>query len=315
MSRRERRLARRLRQRADDAVMPDPRPTDIIIPVMGPTGAGKSTFINNAIGWEEMAVGHQLMSCTQRLQHIILPGTESDPSRRIILLDTPGFDDTYIDDVEILRRISVWLSQSYNKDMKLAGLIYLHDISQTRVFGSTRKNLEMFRVICGEDALKCVTLVSTKWALARAEGDRREEQLKENFWGGMLALGAKTMRVENDSNSALAVVNKVVEGRLARIDHVQLQNEIVTLGRLLPQTDAGRTLAHVLKDAAARQKLLEERMRPHTQGSQDGTVPNPALQKEYEENRERLKSTLDQIKQLEISIPQRVLLFVGLDID
>ena len=30
--------------------------------------------------------------------------------RRIVLVDTPGFDDTYADDGEILRRIAVWLA-------------------------------------------------------------------------------------------------------------------------------------------------------------------------------------------------------------
>lgn len=32
--------------------------------------------------------------------------------RRLILVDTPGFDDTYIDDAEVLRRIAVWLAVS-----------------------------------------------------------------------------------------------------------------------------------------------------------------------------------------------------------
>ena len=32
--------------------------------------------------------------------------------RRVVLVDTPGFDDTDLSDTEILRRIAVWLAAS-----------------------------------------------------------------------------------------------------------------------------------------------------------------------------------------------------------
>ena len=35
-----------------------------------------------------------------------------DPTRRITFIDTPGFDDTYICDEEILKRIVDWLESS-----------------------------------------------------------------------------------------------------------------------------------------------------------------------------------------------------------
>jgi hypothetical protein len=56
-------------------------------------------------------VGEQLQSCTSTLQHFIVPHPKDD-SRRIILVDIPGFDDTDIDDSEILRRIGIWLASS-----------------------------------------------------------------------------------------------------------------------------------------------------------------------------------------------------------
>lgn len=39
------------------------------------------------------------------------PMTDRVP-RRLILVDTPGFDDLFLEDTEILRRISVWLAAS-----------------------------------------------------------------------------------------------------------------------------------------------------------------------------------------------------------
>ena len=54
----------------------------------------------------EVAGGLKL--CTSSAQHVIIPHP-TDEKRRIILVDTPGFDDTYVEDVEILRRIAFWL--------------------------------------------------------------------------------------------------------------------------------------------------------------------------------------------------------------
>ncbi|KAG2074693.1 P-loop containing nucleoside triphosphate hydrolase protein, partial [Suillus decipiens] len=149
---------------------------------IGPTEVGKSTFINNAFGGPVTTVDHDLKSCTTHIQHVICacPG---DPSPRVVLVDTPGFDDTFVDDSEILRRIAVWLAISCSDNMKLAGILYLHDITQTRMFGTSRKNLAMFRRLCGADAEKNVVLVTTKWGDVSPEmGESRERQLKSSFW-------------------------------------------------------------------------------------------------------------------------------------
>ena len=59
-----------------------------------------------------------MTSCTQKLQHYIIeipedsPHKDALPNRRLVLVDTPGFDDTNVSDAEILRRIAVWLASS-----------------------------------------------------------------------------------------------------------------------------------------------------------------------------------------------------------
>jgi len=90
---------------------------DIIIPVMGPTGVGKSTFINIAAGQDRTLVGHDLTSCTAEIQ-VVRVTHPRFPSRRIVFVDTPGFDDTYVSDTEILRRIANWLKDTYTDDKK-----------------------------------------------------------------------------------------------------------------------------------------------------------------------------------------------------
>ena len=64
------------------------------------------------MGQNVAEVGHGLRSRTTEIQPVIMDPHPNDPSRRLIFVDTPGFDDTFIDDTEILRRISVWLALS-----------------------------------------------------------------------------------------------------------------------------------------------------------------------------------------------------------
>ena len=56
-----------------------------------------------------MKVGHGLGSCTQKIQvsnEFILDG------RRVVLIDTPGFDDTKRSDTKVLQLIATHLVQS-----------------------------------------------------------------------------------------------------------------------------------------------------------------------------------------------------------
>ena len=59
-----------------------------------------------------MLVGHDLSSCTSTVQYAIVDNPPPCIGHRVIIVDTPGFDVTYEDDVEILRRIAVWLASS-----------------------------------------------------------------------------------------------------------------------------------------------------------------------------------------------------------
>lgn len=57
-------------------------------------------------------VGRDLLSSTANVNHYIAESHPFDNNRRLILVDTPGFDDTFTDDAEILRRIAFWLGRS-----------------------------------------------------------------------------------------------------------------------------------------------------------------------------------------------------------
>src|SRR5258707_1287108 len=74
----------------------------------------------------------------------IVPCHLSDGTK-LFLVDTPGFDDTYRSDTEVLRELADWLSQAYEHQIPLTGIVYMHRINDVRVGGAGMKNLRMFR--------------------------------------------------------------------------------------------------------------------------------------------------------------------------
>lgn len=68
------------------------------------------------LGEEKMKVGSDLTSCTTELESGYLETIEGysfQKDYRIALVDTPGFNDRYVDDLQISQKISAWLEQSY----------------------------------------------------------------------------------------------------------------------------------------------------------------------------------------------------------
>ena len=59
---------------------------------------------------DEESVGHELVSCTSEVTAVRL--NSSPGSANIVMVDTPGFDDTHKTDVEILELISEWLNKT-----------------------------------------------------------------------------------------------------------------------------------------------------------------------------------------------------------
>ena len=92
---------------------------------------------------------------------------ESGKHYEIILIDTPGFDDTNRTDTDTLQALATWLVANKATNIKLSGLIYLHRITDERIGHSAKRNLTMMQNLVGDTNLKNVILVSTRWELVR----------------------------------------------------------------------------------------------------------------------------------------------------
>ncbi|KAG6917332.1 hypothetical protein DXG01_002903 [Tephrocybe rancida] len=284
----------------DDQFLEDARSTDVVIPIMGPTGAGKSTFVNAVAGKTVTTVGHSLTSETARLQPIVIPHP-SNPARRIIIVDTPGFDDTYVADSEILKRIATWLAKSYSANMTLAGVIYLHEISQTRMLGTARKNLDMFNKLCGDAATKNVILATTKWSQIKDKeiGDRRESQLKDRHWEGMVQLGAQMRRFSDTQESGWGIIQSILDRALASdVDAVEIQKELVEVQTMLPDTQAGQALRYTLEELLEAQRLAATQLR----NDEDSHEVRAMLQ----ETEKKIRATMKEISQLSVPVGHRL---------
>ncbi|KAH6880587.1 P-loop containing nucleoside triphosphate hydrolase protein [Coprinopsis sp. MPI-PUGE-AT-0042] len=258
---------------------------------MGPTGVGKSSFIKKYTGNETIVVGHELKSSTRDVTwyQASVPSTllaqepELEP-RRLILVDTPGFDDTFSDDSDILRRISAWLAQAYNEKSFISGIIYMNDISQKRMHGSMRMNLKMFTKLCGDDSFKKVVLATSQWDnLPSPEiGEQREKELCGEFWRPMLDEGARIMRFEEPKDPE-AIIRHLIEALLAnekrklKEEVLQIQKEVVDLEKSMPATQAGRELKYTIEELLRLQKAAQAN--PSDEESKRGLEAKRALLK------------------------------------
>ncbi|KAK0727536.1 hypothetical protein B0T26DRAFT_747848 [Lasiosphaeria miniovina] len=278
---------------------------------MGVTGSGKSTFISHFC--PEAAVGHTLESCRsppelgveQACANIAVflgPGTRNVaiyhyPRRdgvSVYLVDTPGFDDTYKTDTDILRDISDWLNRSYETRVLLSGIIYLHRISDARVGGSSMQNLRMFKKLVGEDNLSNIVLASTMWGMVPdlnvAVAREAELQNKDDFWGQMIKNGSRVFRQDRGAESA-AEIRDMVDRSLS-LDQTAAGKEV--------QGEMAKQRAEYEKRVANVREEMHEAIRNQDKEHQT-ELEN--LQKELgaklrsnEDAIERLKSGKDEIR-------------------
>jgi hypothetical protein len=160
----------------------------------------------------------------------------------VILVDTPGFDDTSRSDTEVLILIANWLRDSYKEHTLLSGIIYLHRISDPRMSGSSIKNLRMFRKLCGAESMHNVSFVTTMWdKVTRVEGETREKDLMDGengFWRAMIRNGCLVRRHSGSAESARGLVAELAGMKRTVL---RLQEEIAE-GKKLIETEAGVSL-------------------------------------------------------------------------
>lgn len=183
--------------------------------------------------------------------------------RPVLLIDTPGFDDTKVSDAQILEKIASFLAVTYEEGSKLAGIIYVHRISDDRFTGVSGKNFKMFRNLCGDSTLKNVILVTNMWGRVDEDvGEAHEKELAEEHFKPALDKGAQLARHHNTTQSAHEIIRRVMKNDPAPL---RIQEELVDEHKNIKETAAGEAVneetAELLKRHAREMKELREEIR------------------------------------------------------
>ncbi|KEP49821.1 50S ribosome-binding GTPase [Rhizoctonia solani 123E] len=269
-----------------------------IIVLFGPTGSGKTTFANVASG-DSMRVGRGLKSCTQKVEPTTMFTVDGKP---VVVVDCPGFDDTYLSETEILQSLAGFLTVAYSQNFKITGLLYLHKITDTRVGGASFRHMKMFKEVCGTDSLKNVVYVMNMWSDPPTEDEvLREDELRQSdeFFGGPIAEGAQMARHYNTQESAHNIIRQL----LPRPPTVpQLSKQLVDEGLTLEKTNAGVVLGHGLEDEIRQLNDEIRRLREdHAQATRDNNErfkkSLEAQERKAQEKHKKLEQDIESLKQ------------------
>ena len=177
----------------------------------------------------------------------------------------------------------------------------------------------MFNHLCGDAALSKVVLVTSKWGRAYdRDFTKREEELKQIHWKKMLRPGkngengASVMRL--DHRDELTSARKVVESILKRVDRtagknlveesLQIQEELVSRRKFLPDTNAGQELKHQLQamiDAQTQMLALEA----------EAAKGDPEAEKQLREAEEKVRLLAEQVRKLKVPFLKRFGRWIG----
>jgi hypothetical protein len=293
---------------------------------MGVTGSGKSTFIS-LLADQSVEVGHSLTSCMYGTISKVMPtdqeaGTTEvgvysfkyTENRTVYLIDTPGFDDTTRSDTDVLKDVAFFLSTIYTNKVHLAGIIYLHRITDPRMQGSALKNLHMFQKLCGDRGLSSVILATTMWATLEASeegqeiGRKRELELQRpEFWGTMIKRGSEIVKHEGTAESARTIISHLVEKDARVVLDIQVQ--LVDDGKTLDETAAGQYVQKELLEARKKferdiadyqesmEVALQEKDEELLQTLKAEKAAAEAREAEREKDRQNLRITLRQLQE------------------
>lgn len=268
-----------------------------MIVVMGVTGAGKSYFINQLAGKEVVKEGFSLDSCTQSCS--LIPVTIGQS--KVMLIDTPGFDDTERTDSEILTEIARLLSAQYELGVELKGVIYIHRITDVRYSRSSVKTFEIFKKICGQNALNNVLLITSRWTeVDPATGADRERQLKDKFWAYMLGHGSNISRFHGDRPSAVSLVSQLLQKETVVL---QLQKELVDEGKQLDGTAAG---AYVSNSLDKLKQQYQDELASLERLKQDLMDNDRAMKRQIQRDWEVESARLGQVQHEQVSLQRPV---------
>ncbi|KAL0057736.1 hypothetical protein AAF712_015611 [Marasmius tenuissimus] len=196
-------------------------------------GGGRSEFVKHASGAEE-----QNELGKPNLEALETQPFEIQGHGKVILVDTPGFDDLDNISVASLHAIGNYVIKLHESCRPLDAVVFLHSITEeTRLVGIP----ELLTKFLGQRFLPSVSIVTTNWEeLAPDYGAKREEKLIE-FYSEHLK-GAQVIQHQQQLTATTCpeIMQKIIRQlKLGRPRPLRIQIELVNQRRSLNATGAG----------------------------------------------------------------------------
>ena len=174
----------------------------------------------------------------------------------------------------------------------LAGVIYVHRVSENRFGGVAGRNFNLFRKLCGGSALKNAVLVTNMRGVnTRGISEAREKELSGKNFKPALDKGAQMVQHHDTTKSAHDIIRRIVRNQPVAL---QIQRELVDERKDIIDTAAGESISRELREHIrqyqAELKEVRERM------VQAQKVKDEVTRRELEEAKRGLEEKVKKIK-------------------
>ncbi|PPQ65031.1 hypothetical protein CVT24_008179 [Panaeolus cyanescens] len=197
-------------------------PQATIFVLMGPTGSGKSNFIeaiaSKAPDGPLGIAKDSLESVTRGVSVYLIRNLRDCSGAQLYLVDTPGLSDPNISELHILTQVQKWRDKC-NERVRIR-LLYFHPITDIRLPSSRRKCMEIMKAFWGAHNTPTVCWVTSMWDRLRPDGGimaSAEERFQDltNHWSDWNAHGSQVVKFENTFESATLILDSI-SGKMAR---------------------------------------------------------------------------------------------------
>ncbi|PPR00304.1 hypothetical protein CVT24_004594 [Panaeolus cyanescens] len=192
----------------------------VVIVLMGPTGAGKSSFIEalNALSTSgPLGIAKdQLEPVTADVRAYQVHNVTSVWGLYhvpIYIIDTPGFADPRISELQVLESMKRWRDACSTAEK--VRMLYFHPISDIRLASRKKRCMDVLKSFWGARNIPTVTLVTTMWDRlkpeSRATAEGRFESLRDDYWTEWCQKGSRAIKFENTYESAIDILKHVAQ--------------------------------------------------------------------------------------------------------
>ncbi|KAF9037027.1 hypothetical protein BJ165DRAFT_573022 [Panaeolus papilionaceus] len=188
--------------------------------LMGPTGSGKSTFIESLVPDQHLNISKDsLESVTQHVNcyqvvHLGVQPDYDDDDRLIILMDTPGFLDPRLSEDRITKMVTESLEAfRQNSSGCIVHILYFQPITDIRIGGSKRDAVKILQAYVKLYNAGNITVITTMWnnisnPKQLEDATRRLGTLKNEIYASSDNLKIEVAKFDTSQASTLSLLDE-----------------------------------------------------------------------------------------------------------